>query len=57
MAEVEGGLLEDETVWSPYLRIEDTHKLDDVRESVRKGDLKAAARFGRVYEIHTLAEE
>ena len=56
VAEVEVVLVDDETGWSPYLRLEDAYKLDDVREALRKGDLKAAARFGRVYEIHPVAQ-
>ena len=57
VAEVEVVLVEDETGWSPYLRVEDAYKLDDVREALRKGDLEAAAKFGRIYELHPVAHE
>jgi len=57
VAEVEVVLVEDETGWSPYLRVEDAYKLDDVREALRKGDLEAAAKFGRIYELHPVAHK
>ncbi len=55
VAEVEVTLLEDETGWSPYLSIEDAYKLDGVREALRRGDLKAAANYGRIYELHPVS--
>ena len=39
VAEVEVELIEDETGWSPYLRVEDAYKLDKIREALRRGDL------------------
>jgi hypothetical protein len=55
VAEVEVVLVEDETSWSPYLRVEDAYKLDNVREALRRGDLESAAKFGRIYELHPVA--
>lgn len=55
VAEVEVSLIEDETQWGPYLGIEDAYKLDDVREALRRGDLEAAARYGRIYEMRPVA--
>jgi len=57
VAEVEVVLVEDETGWSPYLSIEDAYKLDDVREALRRGDLEAAARYGRIYELRPVAHQ
>jgi len=57
VAEVEVVLVEDVTGWSPYLRVEDAYKLDDVREALRKGDLEAAAKFGRIYEFYPVAQK
>jgi hypothetical protein len=34
---------------SPYLSIEDAQKLDEVREALRRGDLKTAAKLGRIF--------
>lgn len=51
VAEIEVVLLEDESGWSPYLSVEDSYKLDDVREALRQGDLKSAAKYGRIYEL------
>jgi len=51
VAEVEVELMEGETGWSPYLNVEDTYKLDDVRDALRNGDLKSATKYGRNYEL------
>ena len=45
IAEVDVRLIEDETDWSPYLSPEDAFKLDDVRDALRTGDVKRAARL------------
>jgi hypothetical protein len=50
-AEVEVALIEDETGWSPYLSIADATKLDVVRKALRHGDVAAAAKHGRVFEL------
>ena len=36
---------------------QDVRKLDDVRLALRRGDLAAAARLGRVYELKPVAAE
>lgn len=55
VAEVEVSLIEDDTHWSPYLSVEDAYRLDDVRKALRQGDLEAAARYGRIYEMRPVA--
>ena len=55
VAEVEVSLIEDEMQWSPYLSVDDAYKLDDVRDALRQGDLNAAARYGRIYEMRPVA--
>lgn len=55
VAEVDVELLEDETAWSPYLSVEDACRLDDVREALRRGNVSAASRLGRVYELQPVA--
>lgn len=57
VAEVDVELLEDDTGWSPYLSLEDAYKLDDVRDALRKGDLKSAAKYGRIYELRPVAHQ
>ncbi|MFB6261866.1 MAG: hypothetical protein ABEK42_14660 [Thiohalorhabdaceae bacterium] len=57
VAEVEVSLIEDETQWGPYLSAEDAYKLDDVRDALRQGDLEAAARYGRIYEMRPVAHQ
>ena len=51
LAEVEVEQLEDETGWSPYLTLEDVEKLDAVRLALRAGDIAAASRQAKVYEL------
>lgn len=41
--------------WSPYLSLDDVQKLDDVREALRKGDLKTASRLARVFTLTPVA--
>jgi len=52
VAEVEVCLLDVESGWAPYLSLDDAHKLDDVREALRAGDVKGASRLAsRVYRL------
>ena len=51
IAEVPVELIEDDTAWSPYITIEETRKLDAVRLALRDGDIAAAAKYGRVFEL------
>jgi hypothetical protein len=51
VAEVEVELILADAGWAPYLALEDAYKLDDVREALRRGDLKTAARLARVYTL------
>lgn len=56
-AAVQVSLIEDDTEWSPYLSVEDAYRLDDVREALRAGNLEAAARYGRIYELRPVAHQ
>lgn len=55
VAEVEVELIEDDEGWSPYLSADDACKLDDVREALRRGDLKLASSLAKVYELRPVA--
>lgn len=55
VAEVEIEVIEDETSWSPYLSLEDAQRLDQVRDALKSGDIKAAARLGRVYTLEPVS--
>lgn len=57
VAEIEVTLIETDGEWSPYLSLDDAEKLDAVRLALREGNLKAAARLGRVYELKPVAVE
>ncbi len=51
VAEVDVDLIITDEEWSPYLSLEDAHKLDDVRQALRRGDIQAAARLARVFKL------
>lgn len=55
VAEVDVELLETEDEWSPYLSLEDAYKLDDVREALRRGDVKAVAQHAKVFTLTPVA--
>jgi hypothetical protein len=57
VAEVDVTLIETEHEWSPYVSAQDVRKLDEVRLALRRGDLAAASRLGRVYELKPVAAE
>jgi hypothetical protein len=50
-AEVPVELIEEEGGWSSYLSVEDAARLDAVRQALRRGDVAAAAKHGRVFEL------
>ena len=51
VAEVDVELVETDAGWSPYLSLDDAYRLDDVRDALRRGDVKAASRLARVYTL------
>ncbi|TVM02781.1 MAG: hypothetical protein CV087_08590 [Candidatus Brocadia sp. WS118] len=51
VAEVDIELIETGEGWSPYLSLEDAQKLDDVREALRRGDIKTALKMARVFSL------
>jgi len=55
IAEVDVKLIETDGDWSPYLSVEDSYKLDDVRNALKQGNLQAASRLARVYSLTPVA--
>lgn len=51
VAEVDVELIDAGEVWSPNLSLEDAQKLDDVREALRRQDIKAAERLAQVFTL------
>ena len=51
VAEVEVSLIETDEGWSPYLSLDDAYRLDDMREALRRGDLRRASQMSRVYTL------
>ncbi len=56
VAEVDVELVEADDEWAPYLSVDDAEKLDQVRDLLRAGDLKAASRRARVFELKPIAQ-
>ena len=57
VAKVEITLIDDESPWSPIIAKEDIRKLDRVRLALRRGDIAAAAKEAKIYELTLLAGE
>ncbi|MBM4142621.1 MAG: hypothetical protein FJ225_03365 [Lentisphaerae bacterium] len=55
VAEVDVELTETDSGWSPYLSLDDAFKLDDVREALRRGDVRAASRRARLFTLTPVA--
>jgi hypothetical protein len=51
VAEVEVDLFDAESGWAPYISLEDAYKLDDIREALRREDLRTASQLARVYSL------
>jgi hypothetical protein len=50
-ADVEVELIDAEGGWAPYISLIDAGRLDQVREALRRDDLPAASRLGRVFRL------
>ena len=55
VAEVDVEFIYTDEGWSPYSSLEDAQKLDDVRDALRRGELKTASRHARVYSLTPIA--
>lgn len=55
VAEVDVELMETDDEWDPDLSLQDAYRLDDVRDALRRGDLKAASRQARVFAMQPIA--
>ena len=52
VAEVAVTLIKTEGGWTPYLSLEDSYKLDDVRDALRAGNVRRAAKLAdHVYRL------
>lgn len=55
VAEVEVEFLYSDDGWSPYLSVSDALKLDEVRELLRRGELKRAGQIARIFKLVPVA--
>lgn len=56
-ADVQVDLHYDDSAWGPTLSPADVQKLERVRLALRRGDIKAAAKEAKVFELLLLAGE
>ena len=54
-AQVPIEVVDDDSPWSPTLSLDEMRKLDRVRLALRRGDIAAAAKEARVFELLPLA--
>jgi hypothetical protein len=50
-------LAPDDGAWGPYLSLEDAEKIERVDDALKAGDVKAASKDAKVYELMALAGE
>ena len=51
VAEVEVEMIYTDEGWSPYLSLDDAYKLDDIRETLKRGDIKSATKLSKIYTL------
>ncbi len=51
VAEVDVELIYTDEGWYPYISLQDAYKLDDVREALRRGDVKAALKLAKIFTL------
>ena len=56
-AEVTIERIPDDDAWGPYLSVEDALKIEAVEKALKAGDIAAAAKLSRVYELKPIAAE
>jgi hypothetical protein len=57
VAEVTVERIPDGGAWGPYLSVNDALKLERVEKALRAGDLKAASKDAKVYEMTPVVAE
>ena len=55
VAEVDVELVDRDKEWSPYLSLDDAYKLDDIRNALRRSDVKSAARLAHIFTLTPIA--
>jgi len=56
-AEIIVELIENEESWSPFISLDDAYKLDDVRDALRREDIKTASKYGRIFKLRPVAKQ
>ena len=51
VAEVDVELLEEPGEWAPHLSLEAAYRIDDMRAALRRGDVRAATKYARVFSL------
>ena len=56
MAEITVKLAPDDGAWGPYLSLEDAEKIERVDEALKAGDIAAAAKDAKIYEVMAMGD-
>lgn len=51
VAEVDVEPIESDSDWAPYLSVEDATRLDAIRALLRAGNIQAATKEARIYQL------
>jgi hypothetical protein len=57
LAEVQVSLIPDDKAWGPYVDLEDVRKLERVKSALKRGDVTAAVKDARVFQVTAIAAE
>jgi hypothetical protein len=57
VVEVDVTLIDTGSEWSPHLSADDVRKVQAAAQALKRGDILAAAKLGRVYEMMPVAAE
>ena len=57
LAEVEVHLIPDDGAWGPYLSNDDVRKIERVNKALKNGDVTAASKDAKIFELHPVAAE
>jgi len=55
VAELDIELMYAEEGWSPYMSLDDTLKIDEIRDALKQKNVKLAGRYAKVYRLEPLA--
>ncbi len=55
VAEVEIDIIDTDEGWSPYISLDDSLKLDSIREALKSDDIKSVKKLAKVFTLSPVA--